>query len=117
MKREEMLVLLRSLHREELQVSRTKGKDYAGDDQVLSNFLDEAAHAGIDPIQVWYVFFSKHLRSIQSYVREGRLQSESLRSRVLDMRHYLALFLALASEIEGGKINIWRKEDYLEEED
>ncbi len=106
--RGKFIKLLDSLQQEEMALSNTKGRDYAGEEDALSNFKVEATNIGIDPVQVWYVFFSKHLRALQTFIKTGEVSSEGIRSRVQDMRLYLALFLALVSD--EHKIDIWTDE-------
>jgi hypothetical protein len=92
---------LPALHEWELETSRTKGNEYAGEDDALRNFKEAAADLGLSPLQVCAVHLHKQYCAIMSYARLGHnLSTESLRSRVGDLRLYAALFLALAEEAQ-----------------
>lgn len=75
-----------------------KGVEYGGRGDRLANFKGEAAQLGLKPEQIWAVYFMKHIRSIMSYVREGKVFSEAIRSRFMDARNYIDLGLALVEE-------------------
>jgi hypothetical protein len=81
----------------EKQIGLTKGKEYTQGDR-LDNFKRLAQETGITPEQVLWIYLKKHLDSIAYYVRHGKLESESLESRILDARVYLSLLLGLAKE-------------------
>src|SRR3990167_9256686 len=50
----------------------TKGEAYAPDNSDrLSNFKEVGKQLGLDPIQVWAVYFSKHRIAIESFIRRG----------------------------------------------
>jgi hypothetical protein len=96
MNRDEFETLLETLQESELSLNRTKGQEYAGTDDALSNFKRIARELDISPLVVCYVYFHKHIDSIRSYVKNpGSQLSESLQSRFADARLYLALMYAL----------------------
>lgn len=76
----------------------SKGVEYAGRKDRLNNFKSVSERTGQTPLQVWSIYALKHLDSILSYVREGKVFSESIRSRFMDARNYLDLGLALIEE-------------------
>lgn len=93
--------------RECVAILGTKGQDYTvGKNQTdrLFNFRVGAEAAGIDPTQVWYVYFWKHLTAIQRFVKEGKVDSEGIEGRVNDAINYLLLFRKIIAERKRGNI-------------
>ena len=100
MKRAEFNEMLKKMIKEEMEVLTGKGEEYTvGDEDALANFKGVAADAGVTPLQAWYIFFNKHIRSIANYIKTGKSASnESIQGRILDARNYLALGRALIEE-------------------
>lgn len=97
---------LRALLQDCLKTLDTKGADYTAGNLAtdrLHNFRTAASDIGIPMVQVWYTYFYKHLSSIKKYVRDGRVESEPIRGRVIDLINYLWLFLCIIDDSEGGK--------------
>lgn len=68
---------------------------------VLANFKKEAEENGITPLQVWGVYFGKHVASIKAFVKDpNRTLSEPIDGRFADTLNYLKLGYALASEMD-----------------
>ncbi len=66
---------------------------------VLNNFKQSAIRAGVDPMQVWSIFFDKQLSSIQAHIKNPNLvKAEPLDSRWADLYNYLLLGFALYKE-------------------
>jgi hypothetical protein len=79
----------------------TKGHDYTGgDDDALANFKYVGLRTGLDPKQVWAVYFNKHIEAIFTYIKRGELKSESVESRIQDAINYLLLLNGLIKEEE-----------------
>lgn len=78
-----------------------KGADYSGQGDRLASFKDVAAACGVDPLQVWYIFFNKHVTALATYVRTRRLASEPVYERFKDARNYLDLGCALSLEVDN----------------
>lgn len=78
----------------------TKGKEYANSDtDRLANFKDVAKELGISPQQVLMVYFKKHMRSLDSFLRHHRtFTTESVQSRISDAITYLLLLEALIED-------------------
>jgi hypothetical protein len=76
--------MLDQQHSEIVAINKTKGHDYAGEEDALSNFKRNADRLGLTPIQVWGVYFHKHLDAIETYVREGGVASEPIEGRIQD---------------------------------
>lgn len=76
----------------------TKGTDYSNETDRLSNFKDNALRTGLTPLQVWAVYCFKHINALESYVRNGQVESEPIEERVHDIILYLFLFLGLIED-------------------
>ena len=74
-----------------------KGKDYGGK-LANSNFYGVGKDLDLDPKQIWYVYFSKHMCSLKSYLREGKLESEPLEMRLADLITYLFILWSMEEE-------------------
>jgi len=76
----------------------TKGIEYAGDADRFDNFNSIADETGIPRITVAWIYLAKHMRAIASYVRSGRVLSESIHGRIRDAQLYLALIDGMIHE-------------------
>ena len=64
----------------------------------MANFKLVARNTGLTPLQVWSVYFHKHIDSIMTFVKKGELKSESIDSRIHDSINYLLLLNGLIKE-------------------
>lgn len=92
--------VLEKLYIAEKQIGISKGKEYVQGEDRLDNFKRIAQEVGMTPEQVLWVYLKKHLDSIAYYVKNGKLESETLEGRILDARVYLSLLLGLQRERE-----------------
>ena len=101
MKIDRYLELCKIIEAEEKMVEEGKRESYTvGDENVLANFMRDAATAGIDPLQNWLTHFLKQVAAVVSYIRNPEVEpSEPLISRVVDLRVYPKLLLALAEDL------------------
>src|ERR1700677_2851254 len=75
-----------------------KGREYAGDHDALGNFKS-GDDIGITPNQKLWTFLDKHLSSIKSYIKHGKVFSnESIEGRINDAINYLFLLRCLITE-------------------
>jgi hypothetical protein len=74
-------------------VMESKAKDYAQEQDAFLNFHTRAEQLGLTREQVWAVFANKHWDALMAYVRNGKVESEALRSRIIDVINYVG-FLA-----------------------
>lgn len=81
-----------------LEINRTKGHDYSGDDDAFANFKRNGELLNLDPTKVWGVYFMKHIDAIQTYIREGEVQSEAIEGRIDDAVLYLLLLRGMLQE-------------------
>jgi len=80
----------------------TKGSDYAGDNDVLSNFKYTASRIGVTKYQSWFFYLDKHVEAIRNGINRNPaypdVHSEGLRSRVHDLINYSFLLACLLEE-------------------
>jgi hypothetical protein len=81
----------------------TKGADYSGLNDRLRNFKEDGKELGLTPLMFWAVYLRKHLAAIWTYVRQGQVASEPIRSRFVDAINYLILGAALVDEEERDR--------------
>lgn len=81
-----------------LELLSCKGDDYAMGEDRLSNFKEIARMCGVTPIQVWAVYCGKHFSALMNYASKGRLESEPVEMRFVDLANYAVLGAAIARE-------------------
>jgi transcription antitermination factor NusA-like protein len=81
-----------------VKLTRTKGEEYARSEDQLANFKRSAEEAGIEPEQVWVVFFNKHIDAIKTFAKGGKVLSEPIEGRIDDAILYLILYKAMVRE-------------------
>ena len=82
-----------------LELTRSKGADYASDVDRLSNFKLNAERMGLTEYQIWGVYANKHWDAINAFIRnDGQLESEPIESRVHDIIVYSFLLLGLIED-------------------
>jgi hypothetical protein len=93
-----------SLAAERLAIVMAKRPEYTeGHIDVLNNFKVVAREVGLTPIQVWYVYFRKHVASISQFAKNPTMsQSEPIKGRICDAMNYLELLNALVIENESN---------------
>jgi hypothetical protein len=79
-------------------LSSTKGIEYAGDVDRLSNFKRLGKELDMDPERVLWVYLTKHLDAIRSYLRANCTLSEPIEGRIDDAILYLILLKGLIQE-------------------
>ena len=71
---------------------------------VLNNFKQTAKSIGIQPMEVWAVFFNKHIQAILSHAGDPNMhQAEPIDSRYADALNYLFLGFAMLVEDQNKK--------------
>lgn len=83
-----------------------KGGEYANSLDVLANFKRGAELVGLQPLQVLFVYLSKHYDGVASYVRktaagEQPVLSEPIEGRLDDIIVYCTLAKALIQEAKS----------------
>lgn len=82
---------------------RVKGGEYAGSEDRLANFKRGAALTGCTPLQVLFIYLSKHYDAVASFVKssaEGQVResSEPIEGRLDDLINYCILAKGLVAE-------------------
>lgn len=90
----------------------SKGREYAGTEDRLSNFKRGANLTGATPLQVAFIYASKHYDSIATYVRETAADrglvpnlSEPIEGRFDDLINYMILMKAIVVEQQKERSN------------
>lgn len=105
MKRSDFQQMRDDLLADAMVLNDKKGKDYSGDSDALASFKTQAEQAGITPLQVWSIFAGKHWLAVQSYVRNGQVESEPIRERITDLIVYLCLLQGLIEDETNQEIS------------
>ena len=84
----------------------TKGKEYASSDDRFANFNRLATTLDMDRLKVAMVYATKHIDSINTYIKTGKIHSdERIRGRFVDAVTYFILMAGMSQEIENGRLN------------
>jgi len=89
-------------------IQKTKGAEYCGSDDRFANFKRGAEAIGLAPETVLWIYLSKHIDSLATYVKqltdgstlkdiESKL-SEPIEGRIKDAINYLLLLAGLTAE-------------------
>lgn len=89
---------------ESKEMRNSKGKEYAHDADRFANFKRLAKQLDVDPLLIWWVYTTKHLDSIVSYIKDGKTHStETIRGRFVDIITYMSLGAGIIEERENNK--------------
>lgn len=80
------------------EVMDRKSKDYANGPDVLRNFRTREKELGIPMRQVWGVFFAKHADALLRWAKDGYVDGEPLRERLVDTINYCLFALAIEED-------------------
>lgn len=80
------------------ELNQTKGRDYAGAEDAFNNFKTNAKRTGLTVFQVWSIYFLKHENALETFIRDGKVQSEPIEGRINDMILYLLLLRGMIEE-------------------
>lgn len=102
MNRYQFSKLVQEFENDVAEILGIKGESYASEDDVLHNFKDNAARLGLEPFQIWAVYFNKHVcaifKAIKSNPKFPEDTSEGFVSRLEDAAAYIKLGHALYQE-------------------
>lgn len=91
--------IIRAAEERKLAIMQSKGNEYCrSEEDRLANFKRIAATLNLSPIQVWYVYFQKHMDAIISYINTGKEGSEPIDGRIDDASVYLDLLRGFVAE-------------------
>jgi hypothetical protein len=83
-------------------VGKSKGRDYAGEVDVLDNFKQAAVGTGMTKYQCWSIYFHKHVSAIMNSIKANpaapQVESEPLAGRIVDCINYLQLLNSMLEE-------------------
>jgi hypothetical protein len=101
-------LLVQETYTESSKLLVVKGGEYAGSVDRLANFKRGAALVGCTPLQVAFVYASKHYDAVATFVRDmadghERPRSESIEGRLDDLLNYAILMKALVREANQAK--------------
>jgi len=90
----------RKLIDEVIVMRDTKGKEYAHEGDRFGNFNRGAAKNGVSRLVVANILLSKHMDSIDSYIKTGGkvFSTEPIRGRIVDAITYLTLIAGMIAE-------------------
>lgn len=81
---------------------QSKGQDYTvSSEDRFANFKEDGKRIGADASKVCWLHLKKHLRAIENFVVNGKVESEPIRGRFVDAINYLGL---LAGVVHEGKV-------------
>lgn len=99
MKAEDFRSMIREVCEDLVTLNETKGREYAGEDDALAFFREQAVELGLSLEQGWAVLARKHWRSLTTYVKEQDAPlSEPIENRAKDLILYCLLFMAMHRE-------------------
>lgn len=91
-----------------IETMNKKGAEYSGSDDKFANFKRLAVKYNVPVEEIWGVYFSKHIDSIDSFVRNRRKGygiscieknlSEPITGRIMDAINYLAILKGIIDE-------------------
>ena len=86
----------------ELEILRTKGAAYSGEEDAFANFKRNAEKLGLTKYQVWMVYAFKHIDAIQLAIKQDpsrpREKSEGMTGRIRDAINYCKLLKGMLEE-------------------
>lgn len=106
MRTPQFIALLQETHRKMLDLTASKGAEYAGDRDQLANFKRLGLEMDETPEKALWHLLKKHMDSLRTYIMDTergitREYSEPITGRVDDAILYLMLLKALIVEREG----------------
>jgi hypothetical protein len=103
MNQEDFNLLVRETIQSTANLLVLKGEEYAGSEDRLANFKRGAALTGATPLQVAFIYASKHYDALATFCRkdaQGQVQSlsEPIEGRLDDLINYCILMKAIIVE-------------------
>lgn len=99
MNADQFVALVTAARARQDEILQTKGLDYTRhEEDRLSNFKRSALAIGIDPLQVWAIFFNKHVDAVMAFIKTGKVESEAIEGRLDDIVNYIYLLEGLLKE-------------------
>jgi len=98
MKQDQFYGIAKEYWKDCMKIMKSKGIAYSGRKDKFGNFKRIAKNLGLTPYQVWYVYFAKHLDSLNAWLREEYQDSEPIEGRIKDLINYLLLLGGMIEE-------------------
>ena len=103
MKNKDFIELVKRTQRNTSALLIAKGQEYAGEADRLSNFKRGSTNTGMTPLQVCFIYMSKHYDSLATYVKKDaggytQILAEPIDGRLDDLINYCILMKALIQE-------------------
>ena len=96
---EERQKTIKSLMEEALNMAKSKGQDYSGNEDSLANFKSNADTLGMTKFQVWAVYFNKHVNAINNSIKASpERPTLPLHGIIIEAIIYLSLLDCLIRE-------------------
>lgn len=107
MRQEEFNVVVEETIESIRKLLQVKGGEYAGSDDRLANFKRGQLRTGAHPMQVLWIYLSKHIDSVETFIKDTasgttRERSEPIDGRLDDIINYCLLMKALVKETQNG---------------
>lgn len=98
----------------EISIFTLKGGEYSGDSNRFLNFEKLAEELGNHPLEVAWIYFSKHKDGIATFIKDKKVRSnEDVLGRINDARNYLALIAGMTEKYRNlPKEHKWKLEKF-----
>ncbi len=83
------------------EIYERKGADYTigkAEEDRLANFRATSEMLGISMMQAWAVHFYKHVSAIFAFAKTGKVESEGIEGRLLDVINYAILGILITKQ-------------------
>ena len=87
--------------KEERDLLHRKGQEYSGKEDRHANFKRLASQLKLSPEKILWIYLTKHLDGILSYINGDYAGSEPILGRIEDARNYLALLAGMIVDKEA----------------
>ena len=98
MDKREFRNLLDATYQSLVNLTASKGEEYSRDTDQLANFKRQAEELNATPEKILMVYLNKHLDSIKSFVKTGKVHSEPIEGRIDDAILYLILLKGIVQD-------------------
>jgi hypothetical protein len=108
MNQAEFSQLCEQTYDETFNLLKSKGQEYAGTEDRLSNFKRGANLTGTTPLQCCFIYMSKHYDALSTFIKKDadgfdQHLSEPIEGRINDLINYCLLMKGLIQESQNFK--------------
>ena len=87
-----------------VSMKNTKGREYANSKDRFANFNRLSERLGISNLSIAWVYVTKHLDSLESYIKNNQtFSTESIEGRLVDIITYMTLIGGMIKEKGSSK--------------